>query len=70
MIELRFTPEQAAFLAKFPHFPNTIEQLAERFQISADELKGIMLPMIQEGFIYEVEGKSATRYSLMDPVFF
>lgn len=70
LMELRFTPEQAAFLSKFPHFPTALEQLSERFDIQEEELKKIMLPMIREGFIYEVEGKSATRYSLMDPVFF
>lgn len=70
LMELRFTPEEAVFLSTFPHLPNTIEQLSERLNIPVDELEDLMAPMIRKGFIYKVEGKSAVRYSLTDPIFF
>jgi electron transport complex protein RnfB len=69
MLELRFTPEDAEFLSKFPHRPHTIEELSERYNISADGLIEMMKPMMREGFIYSVEGKSAVRYSLPDHLF-
>jgi len=70
MLELRFTPEEAAFLAKFPHMPHSLEQLSEKLTISPDKLSERMQPMIEKGLIYEVEGKSAVRYSFPDHLFF
>jgi electron transport complex protein RnfB len=69
MLEMRFTPEEAEFLAGFPHMPTTIEQLSERYGFSTGELQGIMQPMMRKGFIYRVEGRSAVRYSLPDSLF-
>jgi len=69
MLEMRFTPEEAEFLAGFPHMPTTIEQLSERYGLSTGELQGIMQPMMRKGFIYRVEGRSAVRYSLPDSLF-
>ncbi|RLB85225.1 MAG: hypothetical protein DRH26_18485, partial [Deltaproteobacteria bacterium] len=70
IFELRFTPEEAAFLSTFPHLPHTMEQLSERLGLSTEELQEIMAPMIRKGFIYKVKGKSAVRYSCTDPIFF
>lgn len=70
LLELRFTPEEAAFLAKFPHMPHTLGQLSERLGILPDRLLQQMQPMIKKGLIYEVEGKSAVRYSFPDHIFF
>jgi len=70
LLEMRLNEKDAVFLSTFPHFPSTIEQLSERFNISADELITRMQPLIKEGFIYEVEGRSATRFSKTDPLFF
>jgi len=70
LLEMRFTPEEAAFLSKFPHLPHTIEQLSESLKLPTDELEKTMAPMIRKGFIYKVEGRSAVRYTLTDPIFF
>ncbi|MBW2637326.1 MAG: 4Fe-4S binding protein [Deltaproteobacteria bacterium] len=70
LLEMRLNEKDAVFLSTFPHFPSTIEQLSESFNISADELITRMQPLIKEGFIYEVEGRSATRFSKTDPLFF
>ncbi len=66
----RFTPEEAAFLSRFPHMPHTLEQLSDLFGIPGEELKALMDPMIRKGFIYRVEGRSAVRYTFTDPIFF
>ena len=70
LLELRFTPEEAAFLARFPHIPHSLEQLSERLGIPPDKLSKKMEPMIRKGLIYEVEGKSAIRYSFPDHIFY
>lgn len=70
LLEIRFTPEEAAFLSRFPHFPHTLEELSARLGIPADELERKMAPMIYKGFIYKVHGKSAIRYTFTDPIFF
>jgi NAD-dependent dihydropyrimidine dehydrogenase PreA subunit len=69
MLELRFTPEEAKFLSRFPHRPHTVEELSEKYTIPADGLIEMMKPMMKEGFIYSVEGRSAVRYSLPDHLF-
>jgi ferredoxin len=69
LLELRFTPEEAAFLARFPHMPHTLEQLSEKLGILPDRLSEMMQPMIRKGLIYEVEGRSAVRYSFPDHIF-
>jgi formate hydrogenlyase subunit 6/NADH:ubiquinone oxidoreductase subunit I len=38
--------------------------------MAEDKLMAIMAPLKKSGFIFEVEGRSATRYSLTDPLFF
>lgn len=70
LLRLRFSPEEAAFLAGFPHKPHTIEQLAQRFGVSPEVLSGAMGPLIAKGLICEIEGARAVRYSFTDPIFF
>ena len=69
MLEMRYTPEEAGFLSRFPHRPHTLEELSDRLHISADGLLEMMKPMMEKGFIYSVEGTSAIRYSLPDHLF-
>jgi NAD-dependent dihydropyrimidine dehydrogenase PreA subunit len=70
LLKKRFTPEEAGFLARFPHIPITLEQLSEQFGIPEEEFEAYIQPMIRKGFIYRVEGRSAVRYTLTDPIFF
>lgn len=70
LLLLRLSETEAAFLSRFPHFPSTLEQLAARYCLSAHDLAARMQPLLQEGFIFEVQGRSATRFSLTDPLFF
>ncbi len=49
LLEMRINEKDAVFLSAFPHFPSTIEQLSERFNIFADELITRMQPLIKKG---------------------
>ena len=70
ILEYRFTPEEAGFLSKLPHMPHSLDQLSQKLGIPSDKLSEKMQPMIKKGMIYEVEGKSAVRYSFPDHLFF
>ena len=70
ILKLRFTPEEAAFLAKLPHMPHSLDQLSQKLGIPQSKLLEKMDPMIKKGMIYEVEGKNAIRYSFPDHLFF
>jgi hypothetical protein len=70
ILKVRFTPDEAAFLAKLPHMPHSLDQLSEKLGVPPDKLLEQMDPMIKKGMIYEVEGKSAVRYSFPDHLFF
>lgn len=69
LLRVRFTPNEAEFLSRFPHKPSTLEQLAGIYGKTAEELLDMMRPMRGKGLIYQVEGKSAVRYSLPDSIF-
>ncbi len=66
LLKLRCTPDEAAFLSAFPFMPHTMEQLKEKFHMSADELIAKMEPLIKKGFIFEAQGKSGPGYFLND----
>ncbi len=69
MLELRFTPDEARFLSSLPFMPHSMDQLVARLEVSEDQLLSTMQPLMKKGFIMEVEGKSAVRYSLTDQLF-
>jgi Na+-translocating ferredoxin:NAD+ oxidoreductase subunit B len=69
MLQLRFSPEEARFLATFPHRPSTVDELSREFNLPADQLRAVMEPVIRKGLICEFEGKSGARYALSDVVF-
>ena len=70
MLEVRFSPEEAAFLSKFPNMPHTLEELSRRLGLSPEALTQKMDPMIRKGMIYRVEGRNAVRYTFTDVIFF
>ena len=70
MLELRFTPEEAALLSKVPFLPHTAEQLSERLEIDINELVKKLDGLAKKGIIYRLEGRSGTvRYSFRDSIF-
>ena len=64
MLRLRFSPEEARFLSRFPHRPSTLDELSRGFNMPAGRLRGAMEPIIHKGLICEFDGKSGTRYAL------
>ena len=70
LLKLRFTPEEAQFLSRFPGIPRTVDQLTALLNITAEELRTTMEPMIRKGFIRSFPDKSGARYAFTDPMFF
>lgn len=70
LLELRFTPEEADFLSRFPGIPRTMDQLTALLNMTAEELRTTMEPMIRKGFIRAFPDNSGTRYAFTDPMFF
>lgn len=69
LLELRFSPEEAEFLADFPFLPHSVEQLVEKYNIPPDELYKKLDPMAEKGIIFRHESKDTIRYALNDSVF-
>ena len=70
LLDMRLNEKEAAFLSTFPHFPQTMEQLVAIYGESEHALQSTMAALIKKGFIFKVEGRSAVRFSLTDPLFF
>ena len=69
LLEARFTPEEAEFLADFPFLPHTIEQLSEKLGTPVDELSARLDPMAKKGLIFRHESRNTTRYALNESMF-
>ena len=69
LLEARLTPEEADFLADLPFLPYTIEQLAEKFEMPADELSEKLDPLAGRGIVFRHESKETVRYALNDSMF-
>ncbi|MCA1962204.1 MAG: 4Fe-4S dicluster domain-containing protein [Desulfomonile sp.] len=69
MLRMRFSPEEARFLARFPFRPSTLDELTRRLGLQAERLLDVMEPIIHKGLICEFDGKRGTRYVLSDVIF-
>jgi len=69
LLEARLTSEEAGFLADFPFFPQTIEQLAEKFSTTTDELSARLDPMARKGLVFRHESRKTVRYALNESMF-
>ncbi len=69
LLELRFTPEEAEFLAKIPFIGHTVEQLSEKLDIPVKKLIKKLDKLAKKGIIFHMEGSSGIRYSLNDSLF-
>ncbi|MCP4131738.1 MAG: 4Fe-4S dicluster domain-containing protein [bacterium] len=69
MLKMRFTPEEAEFCSKLPHLPYTTEELSGKLGMPIDEMTERLDALAKKGMIMRVEGRSATRYALMDTIF-
>ncbi len=69
ILKLRFTPEEAQFLAKIPFIVHTAEQLSEKLDIPVKELTEKLDNFARKGIIFRYDDDSIIRYSLCDSNF-
>lgn len=69
MLKLRVTPGEAAFLARIPHFPNSLEQLAQRLDMPPEDLAPRLASLAARGLVMQIPGKQGPRFMLADAFF-
>lgn len=69
LLEARLSPEEADFLADFPFLPHAIEQLAEKFATSVEEMGVKLDPLAARGLLFRHQSKETVRYALNDSIF-
>ena len=66
ILELSLSPEEAEFLADLPFLPHSIEQLAAKFNMGANELSPKLDLLAGRGLVFRHESKNTVRYALND----
>ena len=69
LLKLRFTPEEAEFLAKIPFLGHTAEQLSARLDMPIKKLMKKLNKFAKNGIVFRSVGRSEVRYSLRDSLF-
>ncbi len=69
LLKQYFTPEEAALCAEIPHLPKTPEELSPRLQIPIAILTEKLDELARRGIVQRSVGRNATRYALMDGLF-
>ncbi|MBW1789831.1 MAG: 4Fe-4S binding protein [Deltaproteobacteria bacterium] len=69
LLEARISVEEADFLADFPFFPHTVDQLAEKFGTTVDEFCAKCDPLAGKGLIFRHESRNTIRYALNESMF-
>jgi formate hydrogenlyase subunit 6/NADH:ubiquinone oxidoreductase subunit I len=69
ILELRLSPEEAEFLADMPFLPHSIEQLAELFGETVEELSAKLDPLAKRGVVFRHQSEHTVRYALNDSLF-
>lgn len=69
LLKKRLSPEEAEFLADIPFLPHSIEQLAQKMEISIDQLTAKLDPFAKRGLVFRHESKETVRYALNDSMF-
>ena len=69
MLEARFTPEEAQFLAQIPFIGHTVEKLSKKLSIPSEELTEKLDYFAKKGIIFRIEGNDGIVYSLCDSDF-
>lgn len=69
LLAVRMTPDEAAFLARIPLLPRTLEQLAALLATSAEDLQTQLDPLAQKGLVFRHESRNAVRYALNSSMF-
>ena len=69
MLEARFTPEEAQFLAQIPFIGHTIEKLSKKLDIPPEELTEKLDYFARKGIVFRIERKDGIAYNLCDSDF-
>ncbi|MBW1887836.1 MAG: 4Fe-4S binding protein [Deltaproteobacteria bacterium] len=69
LVEATFSPEEAEFLSSFPFRPQSIERLAENFNIPVDELKPKLDSFAERGILFWRQSAESVEYALNEPWF-
>ncbi|HEC37005.1 MAG: Ferredoxin [Candidatus Lokiarchaeum sp. GC14_75] len=69
MLEARFTPEDAQFLAQIPFIGHDIEKLSEKLNIPSGELIKKLDTFAKKGIVFKSTRGDSVRYSLCDSDF-
>jgi ferredoxin len=69
MLEARFTPEEAKFLAQIPFIGHPIEKISEKLGIASEELIEKLEDFAERGIVFSNERNGVKFYSLCDSDF-
>jgi len=70
ILEILFSPEEAALAARLPLMPATLETIADRVQLAPDDLKARLEVMADKGIVMDLVHPESgeTRYLLSPPM--
>jgi Pyruvate/2-oxoacid:ferredoxin oxidoreductase delta subunit len=70
LLELMYTPEEAAVASRMPMVPTSLGRLARRFDMPEQELREKLEPLCDKGLVMDVvsPGTGKTKYLLAPPV--
>lgn len=69
MVEAALTPEEAEFLSTFPFTLHSLEQIAEKFDKSAEDLKPELDALAERGVLFWRQSEERVEYALNEPWF-
>ena len=69
ILQLRFSPEDAAIATKLPVWITPADELSVRLKIPPDELEGRLDDMAKRGLIYDISHKGRRYFSLAPVIF-
>jgi Na+-translocating ferredoxin:NAD+ oxidoreductase subunit B len=69
LIKVRYTEEEASFLADFPFLPQTLDDLADRYPETIEALATKLEALAEKGLIFESLSGRSVRYALNDSMF-
>ena len=69
LLKTRYSEEEASFLADFPFLPQTLEDLAHRYQKTIETMAIKLEALAEKGLIFESRSGRSVRYALNDSMF-
>jgi Pyruvate/2-oxoacid:ferredoxin oxidoreductase delta subunit len=69
LLAARVSPEEAAFLARLPLLPHTLEELTNLLETPPEALQARLDPMARKGLVFRHESRHTIRYALNGSMF-